>query len=177
MNDAISVFCHWLQQTPVGVFMSESIYAFPAVEALHILGGNVPLIVSTSILSARLTGWGLREIPVSTLVKALMPWAWVAFVIQVVTGVLLFSTSAPQYAATYIFPIKMLLILLAGLNGLVFMRTVYRSVATWDTAPVPPFGARFAGYVSILLWFGVLVMGRILNTAVTLVNLARIFDH
>lgn len=175
MNHVTLVFCQWLQQTPLGVFMSQSIWAFPAVEAVHILCGNVPLIVSTSILSARLTGWGLREFPVSTLVKTLLPWAWAAFLIQVVTGVLLFSTSAPQYAATRVFSIKMVLILLAGLNGLVFMRTTYRHVADWDMAPVPPLGARAAGYISILLWFSVLVMGRMLNTAVTLVNLARIF--
>jgi hypothetical protein len=93
----------------------------------------------------------------------------------VVTGVLLFSTSAPQYAATIIFPIKMLLILLAGLNGFIFLRTTYRSVSEWDMAPVPPVGARAAGYISILLWFAVLVMGRVLNTAVTLVNLAKLF--
>src|SRR5258706_9012847 len=113
MNQLISLFCQWLQQTPVGVFMSESVWAFPAVESLHILCGNVPLIVSTSILSARLTGWGLLEIPVSKLVRAVMPWAWAAFLIQVLTGTLLFASSAPQYAATWIFPIKMFLILLA----------------------------------------------------------------
>jgi hypothetical protein len=173
MDHAIRLACQWLQDTPVGAFMSESTWAFPTVEALHILCGNVPLIVSTSILSARLTWWGLREYPVSTLVKALLPWAWGAFIIQVVTGILLFSTSAPQYAATSTFAVKMLLILLAGLNALVFVRTTYRGVASWDTAPIPPVGARAAGYVSILLWFSVLVMGRVLNTAVTLVNLAQ----
>jgi hypothetical protein len=170
MDHAIALVCQWLQDTPVGVFMSESTWAFPTVEALHILCGNVPLIVSTSILSARLTGWGLREFPVSTLVTTLLPWAWAAFLIQVVTGLLLFSTSAPRYAATSIFPIKMVLILLAGLNGLVFMKTTYRRVAAWDMAPVPPRGARAAGYISILLWFSVLVMGRVLNSAVTLVT-------
>jgi len=175
MNQAITLSCQWLQQTPVALWMSESTWAFPTVESLHILCGNVPLIVSTSILSARLTGWGLREYPVSTLVKALLPWAWIAFLIQVVTGILLFSTSAPRYAGTSIFPIKMVLILLAGLNALVFMKTTYRRVASWDMAEVPPLGARVAGYLSIALWFSVLILGRVLNTAVTLVNVARAF--
>ena len=175
MIQALSPFLQWLQQSPVSAFMSESTWAFPTVESIHVLCGNVPLIVSTSILSARLTGWGLREFPVSKLVRTLLPWAWTAFMIQVATGLLLFSTMASQYAATRTFFIKMSLILLAGVNALVFMRTVYRSVAKWDTAAIPPLGARLAGYVSILLWFGVLVMGRVLNTAVTLVNLARVF--
>src|ERR1700680_1829689 len=162
-------FCDWLQQTPVASYMRASFWAFPLVECLLILCGNVPLLVSTSILSARLAGWGLREVPVSKLVRGLLPWAWTGFLIQVITGLLLFSSAAATYASTRIFPLKMLLILLAGVNALIFMRTTYRRVAAWDTAEVPPLGARFAGVVSLLLWSSVLVMGRVLNSAVSLV--------
>jgi hypothetical protein len=169
MVDVIFHFCKWLEQTPVGTFMRQSSWAFPTVESLHVLCGNVPLLVSTSILGARLTGRILRDVPVSRLVVGLLPWSWIAFLVQVVTGSLLFSSAASRYAAT---TIKMLLILLAGANALVFLRTSYRRVAQWDTAPIPPLGARIAGYLSILLWLGVLVMGRVLNTAVTLVPIS-----
>ena len=168
-------FCEWLQRTPIASYMRASFWAFPVVEALHILCGNVPLLVSTAILSARLAGWGLREVPVSKLVRGLLPWAWTGFLIQVLTGLLLFSSAAVKYASTRIFPLKMLLILLAGVNALIFMRTTYRRVAAWDTAEVPPLGARFAGVVSLLLWSSVLVMGRVLNSAVSLVVATRLW--
>jgi hypothetical protein len=167
-------FCEWLQRTPIASYMRASFWAFPVVESLHILCGNVPLLVSTAILSARLAGWGLREVPVSKLVRGLLPWAWTGFLIQVITGLLLFSSAAAKYASTRIFPLKMLLILLAGVNALIFMRTTYRRVAAWDTAEVPPLGARVAGVVSLLLWSSVLVMGRVLNSAVSLVVAAHL---
>jgi hypothetical protein len=50
---------------------------------------------------------------------------------------------------------------LALLNLLVFHFTTYRSVATWDTAPDPPAGAKLAGVLSIVLWVGVLAFGRL----------------
>ena len=171
----ISSFCDWLQQTPVASYMRASFWAFPLVESLHILCGNVPLLVSTSLLSARLAGWGLREVPVSKLVRGLLPWAWTGFSIQVITGFLLFSSAASKYASTRIFPLKMLLILMAGVNALIFMRTTYRRVAAWDTAVPPPLGARLAGVVSLVLWSSVLVMGRVLNSAVSLVVAAHVW--
>jgi hypothetical protein len=57
--------------------------------------------------------------------------------------------------------IKMLLILLAGVNAFAFDMLAYRKVATWDEdAPVAPLSARCAGCFSILLWFGIVAAGR-----------------
>src|ERR1700688_2113748 len=41
-------FCGWLQRTPIASYMRASFWAFPLVESLHILCGNVPLLVSTT---------------------------------------------------------------------------------------------------------------------------------
>ena len=50
---------------------------------------------------------------------------------------------------------------LAGVNALAFHYGTYRSVASWDAKAVVPFGARVAGAVSIALWSGVIVFGRL----------------
>ena len=163
-------FCRWLQQTFIGTHMHQSVWLFPVVEALHILLGTVPLVMATTILNARLLGWALREVPVSELARRALPWAWAGFAVQMITGVLLFSADATKYADTHIFYIKMLLILLAGTNALVFNRTTYCSVSTWDTSSSPPLAAKLMGFVSLILWLGVVVMGRVLNSAVTLVQ-------
>jgi hypothetical protein len=52
------------------------------------------------------------------------------------------------------------LILLAGVNALVFQTTVYKSVDKWDVALRPPIGARVAGVFSLVLWVGVIFAGR-----------------
>jgi hypothetical protein len=58
------------------------------------------------------------------------------------------------------FEIKMLLILLAGINAFVFHEIAYQSVGNWEDDPEAPLGARAAGSISILLWFGIVAAGR-----------------
>jgi hypothetical protein len=54
----------------------------------------------------------------------------------------------------------MVLILVAGMNALVFHSFAYQSVGKWDRDPAGPWPARFAGLFSILLWFGIVAAGR-----------------
>ena len=108
----------------------------------------------------RLLGLSLRNQPVSTVAGRLLPWAWVGFLVQIVTGVLLFSSEATKCYTNMAFRLKMLMILLAGVNAMVFHWTAYRSVGKWDDAPTTPIGAKFAGSFSILLWFGIVAAGR-----------------
>jgi hypothetical protein len=61
---------------------------------------------------------------------------------------------------------KILFLILAGLNVLVFHRTVYRSVPAWDHAQVTPVRARMAGGLSLLLWFSILACGRAIGYSI-----------
>ena len=65
------------------------------------------------------------------------------------------------YAHPY-FRIKMLLLALAGLNVAIFTLTVDRRRYDWDNAPTPPLQARIAGFISLVLWAGVIAAGRIM---------------
>jgi hypothetical protein len=157
-------FCHWLTQTYIGQEMQGNAYLFPSVEALHIMG-SAALVGSTSILSLRLAGLFLTDVPVSKVAKQFLPWAWVGFAAQVITGILLFMSEATQAYDNVIFQVKMALIVLAGINALIFQQTVYRRVATWELSN-PPRAAKFAGWASIVIWFAVIAAGRWLNSSV-----------
>jgi hypothetical protein len=155
----IVAICVWLEQTSVGTSIRESLWLFPVIETVHIFG-IILLVGATSILDLRLMGLTFRDEPVSKLVKRFIPWAWAGFVIQVVTGLLLFSSEATKMYGNLGFDIKMLLIAVAGLNAFVFHEMAYRSVGKWDNDPVAPIAARAAGLISILLWFGIVAAGR-----------------
>jgi len=156
---------HWLTQTYLGSLMRTSEYMFPTVEALHIMGTAI-LVASTSVLSLRLAGLFWTEAPVSKIATQFLPWAWVGFVFQVVTGALLFMSEATLAYSNVIFIVKMSLVLLAGVNAVIFHQTLYRRVKTWDVSRVPPAGAKFVGYASLVIWFAVVAAGRWLNTSV-----------
>ena len=156
---ALPGFCQWLERTAVGAAMRNSAWMAPAVETVHIYA-IIALLTSNAILGLRLLGWAFRGEPVSKLSKQLLPWAWSAFALLAATGLLLFSSEATKYYVNGVFRLKMLMILLAGTNAIVFHFTVYKRLAIWDEARVPPLGARLAACFSIVLWIGVIAAGR-----------------
>jgi len=155
----IFTLCLWLEKTSVGTAIRDSIWLFPVIETVHIFG-IVLLVGATSILDLRLMGLTFRDQSVSKIAGRFIPWALVGFIIQVTTGLLLFSSEATKMYDNLGFQIKMVLIVIAGINALVFHSVAYQSVGKWDRDPVGPLSARAAGLFSILLWFGIVAMGR-----------------
>ena len=155
-------FCKWLQQTSVGSSVRESLWLFPVIETVHLLG-MAALIGNVTVLDLRLLGWMLRRERVSALAGRLLPWAWAGFAVQVVTGTILFSSEAVKIYGNPAFRLKMLLLSLAGVHALIFHRTIYRQVATGDDIAALPAGAKVAGSISILLWVAIVAAGRFIG--------------
>jgi len=74
--------------------------------------------------------------------------------------VLLFLAEASKSYYNPAFRFKMLLLVIAGLNPLIFHSTVYRNVSQWDDAATAPWRARLTAYLSLSLWSGIIVAGR-----------------
>jgi hypothetical protein len=152
-------FCQWLENSSWATAIHQSLWLFPMLETAHLFG-IVSLVGATSALDLRLIGLTMKGEPVSRIAGRLLPWAWAGLMIQVVTGFCLFASEATRCFENKAFRIKMVMLVLAGLNALIFHQTVYRRVASWDEAPATPLGAKFAGCCSILLWFGIVAAGR-----------------
>jgi hypothetical protein len=155
----VLALCRWLEQAPVSAEVRQSLWLFPAIETLHLLG-MAALVVTIATLDLRLLGCAMRRTPVSQLTRRLLPWAWAAFAVQVLTGGLLFSSEAVRMVANPAFRLKMLLIATAGLHALVFHLAARRRMPSWDERRKLPFAARCAGFVSLLIWIGVVAAGR-----------------
>jgi hypothetical protein len=151
--------CTWLEQTGLGTAIRDSTWLFPVIETVHLFG-IVLLVGATSVLDLRLLGWTLRDKSVSKMAWQFLPWAWVGFVIQVITGILLFVSEATKMYDNPGFQLKMGLIVIAGINALVFHTIAYQSVNKWEYDRVGPLSARAAGLFSIVLWFGIVAAGR-----------------
>jgi len=154
--------CKWLEQTLVGSSVRESLWLFPAIESVHLLG-MAALVGTVTVFDLRLLRWVMRQERVSELARRLLPWTWAGFAVQVITGLLLFLSEAVKAYSNPAFRLKMLLIFLSGVQALIFHRTVYRSVAKWDEGDALPVGAKVSGFVSILLWVGIVAAGRFIG--------------
>jgi hypothetical protein len=152
-------FAQQIESSHIGTAIRESMWAFPILNLVHLLG----LIVAAGTIvywDLRLLGLGLRRSAVSELGRQLLPWTWGGFGVMSVSGLLLAWSEAGRLYSNIFFRMKMLFLLLAGLNVLIFHSTVYRSVSTWDNAPITPLRARIAGALSLALWFGLIAAGR-----------------
>ena len=152
-------WCQWLENTSPAAMLRDSIWLFPAVETLHLIG-IVALVGSTSILDLRLLGVALQGTSISQLTGRVLPWAWIGFAIQLVTGFLLFASEATRVYPNGPFRLKMLMITAAGINAMVFHLTTNRRAALWENNRGTPIAAKIAGLSSIVLWFGIVIAGR-----------------
>ena len=155
-------FCHWLDQTAVGAAIRQSLWLFPAIETVHLLG-MAALVGTITVLDLRLLGWAMPQRRVSQVAARLLPWAWLGFGVQVVTGALLFSSEAVKIYGNPAFRLKMLLLLLAGVQAVIFQTVVYRKLTAWDERPSPPVMAKVMGTISILLWVAIVTAGRFIG--------------
>jgi hypothetical protein len=152
-------FFEWLASTEGSIALHESLYMYPLLESVHVWTLAVFLGL-VSILDLRLLGLTLRKVPVSQIEGRLLPWTMTGFAIMVVTGfLLLYAIPVRTYQSVW-FRAKMIFMVLAGLNVLLFHTGVARRIAEWDVAAHIPRRARMAGAASLLLWGAIVFSGR-----------------
>lgn len=151
--------CQLLYDSRIGTAIRESDNAFPIIESVHVLG--ITLLAGTiAVLDLRMLGVILREIPVRRIARAVLPLTWSGFIVMFISGFLLFWSEAAKNYTNPAFRIKLVLLILAGLNPLIFHTGVYRRAQEWELAAVAPWRARVAAIVSLTLWSGIIVAGR-----------------
>ena len=145
-----------LEQAPLVEALRNSTYVYPLVNAFHVVG--IALLFGGIVpLDLRLAGWRRDTAPVDPLARLLLPVAIFGLVLAIATGLLLFATDARAYAESWLFRTKLVLIAAALVNALALRRIDWRS-----GDPVPRRVA-WAGIVSLLLWLGVIVVGRLIG--------------
>lgn len=162
----------WLQHTALAVQIRDSLFLFPLLESAHVIG--LSLVVGTiAIVDLRLLGVASAHRPFQRLAADTLKWTWVAFALTALTGALMFITNAAVYFHNSYFRAKVVLLVLAGLNVLVFELTAGRTVAQWDRAPSPPPLARAVATLSLVIWVAVIVTGRMIGFTATRASLTE----
>jgi hypothetical protein len=149
----------WLHDTSFGTVIRESVWAEPIIETIHVLTLGV-FLGFVILLDLRLLDVVLRRTPVSTIFRQLNPWLFGSFGVMLVTGISLFAGDPVLFYGTIFFKLKMLMLLAAALNVVVFSLTTGRTMMQWDGLPATPRGARITGSLSLVLWIAVVACGR-----------------
>lgn len=149
-----------LSAAPLSAAIRESVWLYPFLETVHIIG--LALLVGSIIaFDLRILGRS-PAIAVGLLGRHLLPWVWIGFALNVISGVLLFASDAVEFAANPALRAKLALIAAAGVNAALFQHRFARDTSGWETACEVPLAARLSALLSIGLWLAILVAGRMI---------------
>jgi uncharacterized membrane protein len=149
----MTAFAKWLENTSWVTTLTNSQWMYSVCEISHYFSLFVA-IGTIVIVDLRILGLAGRRQPAAQLAKELFPWAWKALCVVILSGFLMYTTDAVDYAHNRVFYAKLSAMLLAILASLV----VQRNAAKWDVLPTMPHVAKLVALVSLLLWIGTIVM-------------------
>jgi hypothetical protein len=143
----------WFESTRLGLMVRESVWLFPVIEAVHLLGLSM-LGGAIFLVDLRMLGAGLTGTPAATLARASRRWLSGALAVMVVTGVLLFLSEAVKCYYSPAFWVKMTTLPLAVLFTYAVRQRIAESESTSRTL------AALTGAASLTLWVVVAAAGR-----------------
>jgi len=148
-----------LQSSGLANRIRDSLYLFPLIESTHVIGLTT-VFGTIAIIDLRLLGLASTRRPFSRIASDVLKWTWAAFALAAVTGLLMFITNAGVYYHNFYFRTKMALLLLAGINTLLFELTAGRSIHRWDKENAAPLAGKAIAALSLVLWITIIFMGR-----------------
>lgn len=153
MNPDVWAF---IADTPVRTWVIGSPYVWPTLESIHFASLCV-LMGSILVVDLRLVGVYRKLGP--TTVRFLVRLSIAAFVVNMATGLLFFLGNTYKYVDNAAFELKLALIAVAGLNAVFYKWRLERIVESEDVS----LSSIGVGCLSLLLWSGVIVCGRMIT--------------
>ena len=147
-------FFEWCERSWLGQTVGDSLWAFPVLEGIHLLGLSL-LGGSLLVVDLRMLGIGLTGQRTATLAAAARPWLLRALAIMVATGVPLFMSEAVKCYWNMSFRVKMVALPLAlAFTFLVRERVAHNSSLEGSGK------SRLVAAASIAIWLTVAAAGR-----------------
>ena len=151
---------HWLESSSWAVYIRQSLWLYPALEIVHIMGIAI-LVGAAFLFDLRLLGFS-KNLSVDGLANHLLPWSRRGLWLIVPSGLLLFISNAETLGKDPTFWLKMILLVIAGINALVFHRFIYPPEMHLQAEIQLPVISKVSAVISIVVWIAVIACGRLL---------------
>jgi hypothetical protein len=147
-----------LEDLSIAVWVRESpsLFAYTLVLSLHAIGLAI-VLGTNSLIALRLLGVA-TAIPLTAL-RNFYGFIWLGFVVNAVSGLLLFVASANTMGTMPAFWAKMILVF-TGMTVALRLKSRYLDSPTLASGTVPD-GARSMAKVSLVVWCLALIVGRL----------------
>ena len=147
-------FLVWIEESALGLYVRESLWGFAIALSLHAVGMAMLLGV-VIVTNLRVQGY-VKEIPVLSY-DGLFGVAWLGFIINLLSGLMLYSSHATEYTFQTVFMLKMALLLLGG----ILMKVVMGKIRSGTSEAV----TKMISAVCLVSWVGAVITGRLMAYA------------
>lgn len=157
MNSLLAWIIDTLNGSALNGLVMDNRFVFPVLEMAHFLGLCL-LFGSLLVVDLRVVGVA-RAVPMNR-VDTFVRFALIGFAINLVTGLLFIIGDSDRYLVNYAFWAKMGLIGLAGFNTAYFVHRIKPQMDAAITSSDLSGGAHLVAWLSLILWSGVIILGR-----------------
>jgi hypothetical protein len=155
-------FISWLGATPASLYIQKVFWIIPTVQTIHILAISV-VVASMAMFDLRLLGLAGKRNSIASLSRRFMPWLWCALIVLAVSGSILIVGEPKRALGNVFFAMKMCMLATAIIVTLGFQAILKRDLAGGSDLAPAHFGvARIVGLLSLVLWVGIAVAGRLI---------------
>lgn len=144
-------FLLWIEESAVGIYVREDAWGFAIALALHAVGMAAVLGVAI-ITNLRVLGH-VKEIPVLSY-TTLFPVAWLGFAINLISGLMLYTSHATEYTFQSVFILKLSLLAVGGILLKVMMTKIREGA--------DPVQVKVISAVCLACWVGAVITGRLM---------------
>lgn len=155
----VELLLNFSQSTGIYSFMNST-WGWPIAESIHFFGLCL-LLGTVGVFDLRLLGLA-KDIPLVALHR-LVPIGVAGYLLNVTTGIMFITTAPDQYLYNPAVQSKFLLMLLAGLNMLMFYATTAAAARATPVLARVPGRARVIAAISLTCWLGVIICGRLIT--------------
>ncbi|MGH6865614.1 MAG: DUF2214 domain-containing protein [Methyloceanibacter sp.] len=147
-----------IEATGSAQYLKDSRWGYAAVSGAHVLG--IALLVGAALpIDLRLLGFW-RTVPRADVLRLLVPVAGTGLALAAVSGLLLFSVRAQEYAEIGFFQAKLALIFVGVLSAAMIHRAYGLDLAGASRTRVT-----YHALISLACWLGALSCGRLIAFA------------
>ena len=148
---------NWLQTSSFSNWVLVTTWVYPWVIALHSIGMGF-LVGVVSMIGIRVLGAG--SFPVAPLARFLSV-VRIAFIVNILTGLIMFVIDAQQFFFSPTFRIMMILIAFGIMTGWLLSTRIFGAKAVWDGEGAAPQSAKLIAGISLVCWAGAILAGRL----------------
>lgn len=149
----------WLENTAIAIWVAESLYGYPFLLALHVVG--LAVVVGVFLMrDLRLLGF-FRALDIAAFLP-LSRLAWIGFIVNAISGVMLFTSQATTFVNNTAFLLKISCIIVGMILAGVIQSRLRGELAGAGSNPVLSQSTKIIALISLLVWVSAIITGRLI---------------